>query len=160
MPRKWILALVLACTALAGCSLTSKQPAPAVVHDGPVDAQLVHDYLMLLDELTTATPSRQAEITESARKAATSEPTTASRLRYAFILATPGHPATNDTEARAAFNAVLTGGDRMMPGERALASLMLREVDARIAAVRAQRLSGVDEVAARLHQIWKEPLFP
>ena len=133
MRRDWIVMLAIAIAALPGCSLMQPKPAPVAVSEGPADGALVHSYLVLLDDFAAATPARQAEMAESARQAAAAEPTTANRLRHAFILATPGHAASNDTAARAAFNDFLTGGDPLQPGERALANLMLREVDARIA---------------------------
>jgi hypothetical protein len=129
----WILTLLLATAMLAGCSLMQERPAPAPTSEVPSDASLVHGYLVLLDELVAATPARQAEIVDSAARAAATEPTRSNRLRYAFVLATPGHAASNDTAARAAFNELLTHEDPLQPGEHALANLMLREVDARIA---------------------------
>jgi hypothetical protein len=129
----WILTLVLATATLAGCSLMQERPAPAPAREAPVDATLVYGYLLLLDELVTAAPARQAEIVDSAARDAATESTSSNRLRYAFVLATPGHAASNDTAARSAFNELLTRKDPLQPGERALANLMLREVDARIA---------------------------
>ena len=100
------------------------------------DGTLVADYLATLDRLGRGGAAQQAEIIESTRSAYLSDPSTRKRLRYAFVLSVPGHAATDPAGARALLGEALAIPETLLPSERALADLMVRDLDARLALTR------------------------
>jgi len=126
-----VVSLALATT---GCSLLQKPPAgtgqPRSVAS---DAQVISDYLTLLETLAKAAPAQQAELAESAHRAASVDATTVARLRWALIQASPGHGRSDPTAARTLLGELLAAPERLLPGERALAGLVLRDLNARLA---------------------------
>ena len=130
-----ILALVLAALLVAGCNTAG---GPGKRRDGttPValkdDGQLVADYLATLDRLGRGGDAEQAEIIEATRNAYLADPSTQKRLRYAFVLSVPGHAASDPAGARALLGEALATPETMLPSERALADLMVRDLDARL----------------------------
>ena len=138
MRRDLALAALLACALGAGCKSVDDwsglkrrpdtQPAP-VVDDG----QIVADYLATLDRLGRSGVAEQAEILEATRAAYLSDPSTRNRLRYAFVLAVPGHGATDPVGARRLLGEALATPETLLKSERALADLMVRDIDARLA---------------------------
>lgn len=144
-PGAWRLWALLPAVLAAACSSsllpesmrrtpaqgTGTSVSRAAVSQG--DAQLVADYLALMDSLAKAAPAAQAEIAEAAKRAVSVEPTTANRLRWAFILALPGHGRTDASAARTVLGEVLAAPEQLLPGERALAGIILRDVNARLA---------------------------
>jgi hypothetical protein len=75
----------------------------------------------------------QAEILESTRNAYLADPSTRNRLSYAFVLSVPGHAATDAEGARRLLGESLAAAETLLESERALAQLMVRELDARLA---------------------------
>ena len=110
-----------------------KDTAPAPRTD---DGALVSDYLATLDRLGRGGAAQQAEIIESTRSAYLADPSTRKRLRYAFVLAVPGHAASDPTGARALLGEALATPETLLPSERALADVMVRDLDARLALAR------------------------
>lgn len=110
-----------------------KDTAPALRTD---DGALVSDYLATLDRLGRGGAAQQAEIIESTRSAYLADPSTRKRLRYAFVLAVPGHAATDPSGARALLGEALATPETLLPSERALADVMVRDLDARLALAR------------------------
>jgi len=100
------------------------------------DGALVADYLATLDRLGGGGAAQQAEIIESTRSAYLAEPSTRKRLRYAFVLSVPGHAASDPAGARALLGEALATPATLLPSERALADLMVRDLDARLALTR------------------------
>ena len=100
------------------------------------DGVLVADYLATLDRLGRGGAAQQAEIIESTRSAYLSDPSTRKRLRYAFVLSVPGHAASDPAGARALLGEALATPETLLPSERALADLMVRDLDARLALTR------------------------
>jgi hypothetical protein len=100
------------------------------------DGVLVADYLATLDRLGGAGAAQQAEIIESTRSAYLADPSTRKRLRYAFVLSVPGHAATDPAGARTLLGEALATPQTLLPSERALADLMIRDLDARLALTR------------------------
>lgn len=141
MRRECIVALVLAVTALAGCNTVDglaggksrRAQQPAALTD---DGQLVAAYLVLLDRLGGAGPAEQAEILHATRADYLANPSTQHRLRFALALAVPGHFASDPEGARALLGEALAVRETLLPSERALADLMVRELDARLALAR------------------------
>jgi hypothetical protein len=100
------------------------------------DGALVADYLATLDRLGRGGTAQQAEIIESTRSAYLSDPSTRKRLRYAFVLSVPGHAASDPAGARVLLGEALATPETLLPSERALADLMVRDLDARLALTR------------------------
>ena len=127
------LAALLACAAAAGCtSLDDRRPdtQPAPTID---DGQVVADYLATLDRLGHGGTAEQAEVLEATRTAYLAGPSTRNRLRYAFVLAVPGHGGADPVGARRLLGEALAQPETLLNSERALADLMVRDIDARLA---------------------------
>ncbi len=133
-----LIALLVALSLLAGCKSVDdwsglkrrKDTTPVALTD---DGQIVADYLSTLDRLGRGGAAEQAEILESTRSAYLADPSTRKRLRYAFVLSVPGHAASDPAGARALLGEALATPETMLPSERALADLMVRDLDARLA---------------------------
>src|SRR4029453_9581125 len=96
------------------------------------DGQLVADYLQTLDRLGRSAVAEQAEIVDATRTAYLNHPSTRKRLRYAFILAVPGHAASDPAGARALLGEALATPGNLLPSDGDLADLMVRGLDARL----------------------------
>jgi hypothetical protein len=133
-----LVVLLLAASLVAGCKSVDdwsglkrrKDTTPVSQTD---DGQIVADYLTTLDQLGRGGAAQQAEILEATRNAYLADPSTRKRLRYAFVLAVPGHAASDPAGARALIGESLATPETMLPSERALADLMVRDLDARLA---------------------------
>ena len=132
------MALLLAATLATGCAAVDdwaglrrhKETPPAPVTD---DGQIVAGYLAMLDRLGRGGAAEQAEILQVTHAAYLADPSTQHRLRYAFVLAVPGHAATDAEGARSLLGEALATPQTLLPSERALAELMVRELDTRLA---------------------------
>jgi hypothetical protein len=137
--------------ALSGCGgglLPTRErptPPPAVPS---ANAEAARQYLDSLAELLDAAPARQAELLEAARASVDSSPTTLHRLRYALMLAVPGHGGSDPVAARRQLSELLARPELLLPAERALASLLLREADERLVLI-AENRRLQQEAAAR-----------
>ena len=135
------IALAVAVCVIAGCKSVDDwsglkkrgDTTPVSLTD---DGQLVAGYLSTLDRLGQGGAGEQAEIVEATRSAYLTDPSTQKRLRYAFVLAVPGHAASDPTGARALLGEALATPETMLPSERALADLMVRDLDARLSLAR------------------------
>ncbi len=140
MRRESLLTLTLVALLCAACSSVDdwsglkrhKEPPPAPVID---DGQVVAEYLSTLDRLGRGGAAVQAEILESTRTAYLADPSTRRRLNYAFVLAVPGHAGTDPEGARRLLGEALATPETLLNSERALAELMVRELDTRLALV-------------------------
>ncbi len=141
MRHERLIAFILAASFVAGCKSVDdwsgmkrrKDLTPVAQTD---DGQIVADYLTTLDRLGRGGAAQQAEILEATRNAYLEDPSTRKRLRYAFVLAVPGHAASDPAGARALIGESLATPETMLPSERALADLMVRDLDARLALAR------------------------
>ncbi|MFZ2509121.1 MAG: hypothetical protein WAW79_11695 [Steroidobacteraceae bacterium] len=137
LPRR-ITVLLCAVSLAAGCAAvddwrglkrgTETQPAP-VLDDGGI----VAGYLATLDRLGRGGPAEQAEIFHATRTAFLAEPSTQHRLLYAFVLAVPAHAAADAEGARSLLSEALAIPEILLPSERALAELIVRDLDTRLA---------------------------
>ena len=126
-----LIVLLLAASLVASCKSVDdwsglkrrKDTTPVSQTD---DGQIVADYLTTLDQLGRGGAAKQAEILEATRNAYLADPSTRKRLRYAFVLAVPGHAASDPAGARALIGESLATPETMLPSERALADLMVR----------------------------------
>jgi len=138
MRHERLIALLVLASLVAGCKSVDdwsglkrkKETTPVAQTD---DGQIVAEYLATLDRLGRGGAAEQAEIVSVSRGAYLADPSTQKRLRYAFVLAVPGHPASDPAGARALLGEALATPETMLPSERALADLMVRDLDARLA---------------------------
>jgi cell division septum initiation protein DivIVA len=121
--------------ALAGCANSlSSAGARAPDTPPPVDrtaasAALLASYLEVLQRLVQGAPAEQAEILAAARRDYELAPTSSHQLRYALVLATPGHPGADSVHAQQLLRELLATPETLLPTERALAFLELQTVD-------------------------------
>ncbi|MDP9199677.1 MAG: hypothetical protein M3O07_10775 [Pseudomonadota bacterium] len=129
-----LIPALLACALAAGCAtLDDRNDADDVLAPTVDDGQMVADYLATLDRLGQGGAAEQAEILEATRTAYLADPSTRNRLRYAFVLAVPGHGGTDSIGARRLLGESLATPETLLESERALAALMVRELDVRLA---------------------------
>ncbi len=136
MRHSYLAAIVPCIALLSGCaSLGDWVPGsagqPPLAPDEQVEARTIVSYLSTLDLIEHSTADKQAAIAESLRTAQLNDPSVQRRLRYAFYLAVPGHPASDSDAARELLAGVISGPDELLPSEHALAGFFVRMLDAR-----------------------------
>ena len=89
-------------------------------------------YIQEMYKLAIGDPATQAEIYADAESAATLTPGPSTRLRYALVLATPGHSGNNPQQAQSMFRELLAQTELMTPSEIALATINLKSVEKQI----------------------------
>jgi hypothetical protein len=151
------LALVAGCT-LGGGLLGSRGEVAQESGASPADAAAVRDAEALEDYLTSmrilaeGDSVAQAETFAEIREAAERTPTTTNRLRLALALAVPGHPASDPVAAQHDLAELIATADTLLPAERALATIHLKDVEQRlILDAEAERLRR-DADAARARE--------
>jgi hypothetical protein len=121
---------------LAGCALTDKlsnEPLPApIMAPAQISASGLRGYLETMEGLASPDPARQADVFYEVEREYTRAPTTASTLRYAIARVTPAHPATSPQEGKRLLEALLATPERMTQEERAFATVLLNETNARL----------------------------
>jgi len=145
MRHERLIAFAIAACLVAGCKSVDdwsglkkrKDTTPVSLTD---DGQIVAGYLATLERLGRGGAAEQAEILEATRSAYLTEPSTQKRLRYAFVLAVPGHAASDPAGARALIGEALATPETLLPSERALAEVMVRDLDARLALARENEI--------------------
>jgi hypothetical protein len=131
-------ALLLLCAALAGCtafgSAGDRQAAvPTATDARPADvADGIGIYLQTLRSLIEGDPVVQADVFRNVAATADASPTTTNRLMLALALATPTHPASDEAKAEALLSELLAAGDALLPEERTLALIHLKDVEQRL----------------------------
>jgi hypothetical protein len=105
------------------------QNAPPVVNRAATTSTVLADDLQLLQTLVQGTPSDQAEIVASAQRDYETAPTPSRQLRFALILATPGHPGTDLARAQRLLRELMANPEMLMASERSLAFLELQQID-------------------------------
>ena len=135
----WVL-VASAALSLQACALTEQlrkeaqaaanptTPAPAA----PSSAGFPPTYLDIMQNLSTSDPARQADVFYEVERDYTRAPTTASTLRYAIALVTPGHPASSPNEGKRLLETLLATPERMTQDERTLAAVLLHETNVRL----------------------------
>ena len=118
----------------AGCVMTSAPVRAPTTPTTPTDPSLgsMSSYLDMMERLSRGTPAEQAEIAQAAKEASDVTPTTSNRLRYALVLATPGHGKSDEGAARDMLTQLLATPETMLPAERALAWICLKDVEQRL----------------------------
>lgn len=145
--------IIMAALALtAGCEATSnwlKGRKTVNADDIVLDAPDVSKYINELYELTSGDPATQAEIFADAEAAATLTPGTSTALRYALVVATPGHSESDSARGQSLLREVLAQKDMLNSAEIELATIYLRDVEARyVLETEARRLRGASSRAA------------
>lgn len=132
-----VLALASGCSTLArlgGSSQPAGPTAPAVDRDIQVAAVLAGT-IQTMQRLAAASPAEQAEIVTSARQAYERAPGGGAQLRYALMLATPGHASRDAAQARQLLRALAAQPEALAPLERAVTLLELAQLDREIGLV-------------------------
>jgi hypothetical protein len=154
IPLIALAALVAGCSTSGGlfggtrstASNAQAQPADGAARPGSGDGLAI--YLETLRDLIEGDAVVQADAFRNAANAADAAPTTTNRLNLALALATPGHPSSNALEAQKQLSALLASGDALLPEERTLALVHLKEVEERlILDAEAQRLQLAAQAA-------------
>lgn len=133
------LGALLLLAALAGCTQLTRsgdgrEAATSTVPDArPTDVgDGLGIYLQTLRSLIEGDPVVQADVFRGVAAAADSSPTTTNRLMLALALATPTHPASDDARAQMLLGELLAASDALLPGERDLALILLKDVEQRL----------------------------
>lgn len=132
LPATLVL-LLSSCTAdfLNRRPARTTEPAP-VVDRGALSATVITGYLDTLQRLVTSPAAQQAEIVTAAQHDYELAPTPSHQLRYALILATPGHASTDQPRAQRLLRELTAAPAALLPAERALAFLEQQTVDAQV----------------------------
>ena len=131
-----LLAAALATLSLAGCGLVNELRGPGAAAPlpppGPRPQSPIEPDLALISRLPQEDPASQAERFQAAKDAAQLTPTTSNRLRYALALATPGHSGSDPVAAERQLSQILARPETLLPEERMLATIELRQVEQRL----------------------------
>jgi hypothetical protein len=130
------LAVALA-LGLAGCASTDVLHSPpppqrseAATEDrDTVAAVLMASTFQSMQQLAQAGPAEQAEILAAARESYARSPQGAAQLRYALMLATPGHPGRNPMLAQKLLRELAARPETLLPLERAVSLFELGQLD-------------------------------
>jgi hypothetical protein len=131
-----LAALALA-LALCGCSNIDalRTPPPpqrsenAVEDRDTVAAVLMAGTFQSMQHLAQTGPAEQAEIVAAARAAFERSPQGSAKLRYALMLATPGHPARDPVTAQKLLRELAAQPETLQPIERAVALVELAQIN-------------------------------
>lgn len=132
-------AALAACTSTGGPFSALRGAADEAVEQevssssaGTLDADGLAVYLELMRQLVEGDTVTQAEAFGTAAESAALAPTTTNRLKHALALAVPGHASSDAARAERALSALLAQGDTLLPEERVLAAIHLRDVEQRL----------------------------
>jgi len=139
MPHKWLRFaawLFVACW-ITACSLVGpfsrqKPAAPTEPDHASQDLSPIAPLLQMMSSLPQGDPARQAELFQSAKDAAELTPTTSNKLKYAVALATPGYSGSDPVAAQRQLSELLARPETLLPIERLLALVELKEVEQRL----------------------------
>jgi hypothetical protein len=133
---KQITATALIAATVAGCSQTKSwmdsvrgTDASASDEQTMLGAPPADEYLTELSRLSSNDPALQAEIFADSQAAAQLTPNPSTRLRYALVLATPGHPETDPQQAQSILRELMAQPALMTPAEVALATIYLNSAE-------------------------------
>ncbi len=118
---------------LAGCTQTKSWLSGRTqsTDDDPViiGAPGADSYLKELSLLASGDPASQAEIFADAESGAKLTPNPSTELRFALVLATPGHPEVDPQRAQSMLREILTRPELLTPSEIALAMINLKALE-------------------------------
>jgi hypothetical protein len=141
MQPRYALPLIL--LALAGCGSLPKlndRPPPAAAPSGEaIQAAQLASLVIAMQTVVQGSPTEQAEVLAVARSGYEQARQGPAVLRYALLLAAPGHPARDPLLAQRLLREALARPELLSIMERALATVEQQRVDAEL------RLSGENE---------------
>jgi hypothetical protein len=126
---------------LGGCAaasdLLNRKPdrtadAVPVVDRAALAAAVVTGYLETLQRLLVSPAAQQAEIVTAAQHDFELAPTPSHQLKYALVIAAPGHAATDQIKAQRLLRELNAAPTALLPAERALAALEMQKVDVQV----------------------------
>jgi hypothetical protein len=123
--------MLAACTTVAA----PRPPPPAAQENGlredrdATAAMLVGSTFQNMQRLSQVPPAEQAEILAGARTSFERTPQGSVQLRYALLLAAPGHPGQNLPLAETLLRQLTAQPESLMPLERAVAGVELSQID-------------------------------
>jgi hypothetical protein len=120
------LAMTLSACGLSPTKTVAPPPPP------PADPGAILPLLDMMSSLPQGDPARQAEVFQAVKDAADLTPTTSNRLKFALALATPGFSGTDLVAAQRQLSELLSRPETMLPVERLLATVELKEVEQRL----------------------------
>jgi hypothetical protein len=132
-----VAACVLAVAWISACGVDGrfarqKPAAPAQPDHSQQDLSPIAPLLEMMSSLPQGDPARQAESFQSAKDATDLTPTTSNRLKYALALATPGYSGADPVAAQRQLSELLARPETLLPIERLLALVELKEVEQRL----------------------------
>ena len=129
-------ALAALLTLTAGCDSFGRLGAshPPATRSTAVDsdtqvAVVLADMIQTLQRLSGGSPAEQAEIATAARQAYERSAGGTAQLRYALVLATPGHEGRDPERARQLLRELAARPETLAPAERALSLFELSQLD-------------------------------
>ena len=157
--RRLVAATLIAVTA-AGCSQTKGwldsvrgNDASASGEQAVLGAPAADEYLTDLSQLSSNDPALQAEIFADSQAAAQLTPNPSTKLRYALVLATPGHPENDPQQAQSLLRELMAQPALMTPAEVALATIYLKSTEELILlGTEARRLRATSDRAQRTEE--------
>jgi hypothetical protein len=128
-----ILAVALA---LCGCAAMTPRAAPAPQRNENLEedrdaaaAVLMGNTFQSMQRLSQAPAAEQAELLAAARLGYERSPQGGAQLRYALLLATPGHPGRDAPRAQTLLRQLVAQPETLVPIERAVALVELAQLD-------------------------------
>jgi hypothetical protein len=123
--------------ACANIEAIHSPPPPPGNESAPEDRDTIAAVLMgstfqSMQRLAQAAPAEQAEILAAAREAYVRSPQGEAQLRYALMLATPGHPARDPVMAQRLLRELAARPEALLPLERAVTLIELAEIDSEL----------------------------
>ncbi len=153
---KTLAVTTLVALVLGGCAQTKefmagmRKSESSSADGGILGAPEADQYLQEMYNLAAGDPATQAEIFADARAGSTLTPGPSTHLRYALVLATPGHSESNPEMAQSLLRELLTQTALMTQAEIALATIHLQSVEQLIVAnSEARRLRSSTSRAAQ-----------
>lgn len=137
----FVLVLAGGCAQTRDWISSLRGDTPAATETTILGAPEADEYLTELYDLAAGDPAAQAEIFADAESAATLTPDMQSNLRYALVLATPGHPGADPERAHSLLRELLAQPQLMTAAEIALATIHLNS---------SERLMMLDAETERL----------
>ena len=122
--------LATACGSISGlhADRTSSESRPVYDRDTQVTA-LLADTIQMLQRLSGGSPAEQAEIVTTAQRAYERSAGGSAQMRYALVLATPGHAGRDASRARQLLRELAAQPETLAPVERALSLFELAQLD-------------------------------
>jgi hypothetical protein len=121
---------------LCGCADLATRPPPPPQRNESVEedrdaaaAVLMGNTFQTMQRLSQAPEAEQAELLAAARMSYERTPQGGAQLRYALLLATPGHPGRDAPKAQGMLRQLVAQPETLVPIERAVALIELAQLD-------------------------------